>query len=164
MFCLEDLARQLIYTQMMLPLKVSMLSEKISTVYLEVSDKYILPAQRYGCGATVSLCVPWCTAALLACLHTSTSRPAALVHGLSSHWRPVAGLTSDGSPPVAPPESYRRLIVAICRRLDRRSGRDGVELRGGNGCRARSRALVGDQIRKIGVLKLLHKLRAGCQM
>lgn len=43
----SDLARQLIYTQMMLPLKVSMLSEKIATVYLEVSDKYILPAQRY---------------------------------------------------------------------------------------------------------------------
>ncbi|KAK7694431.1 hypothetical protein QCA50_001617 [Cerrena zonata] len=41
-----DLARQLIYTQMMLPLKVSMLSEKIATVYLEVSSKYIMPAQR----------------------------------------------------------------------------------------------------------------------
>ncbi|KAI0804810.1 hypothetical protein BC629DRAFT_1580916 [Irpex lacteus] len=41
-----DLARQLIYTQMMLPLKVSMLSEKIATVYLEVSDRYIMPAQR----------------------------------------------------------------------------------------------------------------------
>ncbi|KAI0086014.1 hypothetical protein BDY19DRAFT_895518 [Irpex rosettiformis] len=41
-----DLARQLIYTQMMLPLKVSMLSEKIATVYLSVSDKYIMPAQR----------------------------------------------------------------------------------------------------------------------
>lgn len=31
---------------MMLPLKVSMLSEKIATVYLEVSNKYIMPAQR----------------------------------------------------------------------------------------------------------------------
>ncbi|KAI0683167.1 hypothetical protein BC835DRAFT_1473001 [Cytidiella melzeri] len=41
-----DLARQLIYTQMMVPLKVSMLSEKIATVYLEVSNNYILPAQR----------------------------------------------------------------------------------------------------------------------
>ncbi|KAI0804724.1 hypothetical protein BC629DRAFT_1590958 [Irpex lacteus] len=41
-----DLARQLIYTQMMVPLKVSMLSEKIATVYLEVSNRYILPAQR----------------------------------------------------------------------------------------------------------------------
>lgn len=41
-----DLSRQILYTQMMLPLKVSMLSEKISTTYLEVSNKYILPAQR----------------------------------------------------------------------------------------------------------------------
>lgn len=41
-----DFARQLIYTQMMVPLKVSMLSEKIATVYLEVSDKHIMPAQR----------------------------------------------------------------------------------------------------------------------
>jgi hypothetical protein len=31
----------------MVPLKVSMLSEKISTVYLEVSNKFILPAQRH---------------------------------------------------------------------------------------------------------------------
>jgi hypothetical protein len=31
----------------MVPLKVSMLSEKISTVYLEVSNKFIMPAQRY---------------------------------------------------------------------------------------------------------------------
>ncbi|KAI0339038.1 hypothetical protein BDW22DRAFT_1361941 [Trametopsis cervina] len=41
-----DLSRQLIYAQMMLPLRVSMLAEKISAVYLEVSDKYIMPAQR----------------------------------------------------------------------------------------------------------------------
>ncbi|KAI0701085.1 hypothetical protein BC835DRAFT_1442546 [Cytidiella melzeri] len=41
-----DLARQLIYTQMMVPFKVSMLSEKIATVYLDVSTNYILPAQR----------------------------------------------------------------------------------------------------------------------
>ncbi|KAI0804789.1 hypothetical protein BC629DRAFT_1591020 [Irpex lacteus] len=41
-----DLARQLIYTQMMVPLKVSMLSEKIATVYLDVSNRYIMPAQR----------------------------------------------------------------------------------------------------------------------
>ncbi|KAI0701082.1 hypothetical protein BC835DRAFT_1265443, partial [Cytidiella melzeri] len=41
-----NLARQLIYTQMMVPLKVSMLSEKIATVYLNVSTNYILPAQR----------------------------------------------------------------------------------------------------------------------
>ncbi|KAK7054715.1 hypothetical protein VNI00_003178 [Paramarasmius palmivorus] len=40
------LARQLVYTQMMLPLRVSMLAEKISTTYLTVSDRYILPAQR----------------------------------------------------------------------------------------------------------------------
>jgi hypothetical protein len=33
--------------QMMLPLKVSMLSEKIAVVYLEVSEKYIMPAQRF---------------------------------------------------------------------------------------------------------------------
>ena len=34
---------------MMVPLKVSMLSEKIAIVYLDVSNKYIMPAQRYVC-------------------------------------------------------------------------------------------------------------------
>ncbi|KAF8647344.1 hypothetical protein AX16_006806 [Volvariella volvacea WC 439] len=43
---ISALARQLIYTQMMLPLRVSMLSEKIATTYLTVSELYILPAQR----------------------------------------------------------------------------------------------------------------------
>ncbi|KAK7444518.1 hypothetical protein VKT23_015196 [Stygiomarasmius scandens] len=43
---ISALARQLIYTQMMLPIRVSMLSEKIATTYLTVSDRYILPAQR----------------------------------------------------------------------------------------------------------------------
>ncbi|KAL0572737.1 hypothetical protein V5O48_009237 [Marasmius crinis-equi] len=41
-----DLVRQLIYTQMMLPLRVGMLSERIATTYLSVSEKYIMPAQR----------------------------------------------------------------------------------------------------------------------
>ncbi|KAK7054713.1 hypothetical protein VNI00_003176 [Paramarasmius palmivorus] len=43
---LSALTRQLIYTQMMLPLRVSMLSTKIAGTYLEVSNLYILPAQR----------------------------------------------------------------------------------------------------------------------
>ncbi|KAJ6541351.1 hypothetical protein B0H19DRAFT_958230 [Mycena capillaripes] len=38
--------RDLIYRQVMTPLKVSMLATKISTVYCEVSTDYILPAQR----------------------------------------------------------------------------------------------------------------------
>ncbi|KAF7340559.1 hypothetical protein MSAN_02127400 [Mycena sanguinolenta] len=38
--------RDLIYRQMMMPLKVSYLSTSISTVYLAVSNDYILPAQR----------------------------------------------------------------------------------------------------------------------
>ncbi|KAJ7203378.1 hypothetical protein GGX14DRAFT_570255 [Mycena pura] len=38
--------RDLIYRQMMTPLKVSMLATSISTVYLSVSNDYILPAQR----------------------------------------------------------------------------------------------------------------------
>ncbi|KAJ7105028.1 hypothetical protein C8R44DRAFT_887033 [Mycena epipterygia] len=38
--------RDLIYRQMMTPLKVSMLANSISTVYLSVSNDYILPAQR----------------------------------------------------------------------------------------------------------------------
>jgi hypothetical protein len=43
---LTKFTRHLIYTQMMVPLKVSMLAGKISQTYLNVSDKYILPAQR----------------------------------------------------------------------------------------------------------------------
>ncbi|KAF8132685.1 hypothetical protein K438DRAFT_1998460 [Mycena galopus ATCC 62051] len=38
--------RDLIYRQMMTPLKVSMLATKISTVYVGISNDYILPAQR----------------------------------------------------------------------------------------------------------------------
>ncbi|KAF8145362.1 hypothetical protein K438DRAFT_1991885 [Mycena galopus ATCC 62051] len=38
--------RDLIYRQMMTPLKVSMLACSISTVYLSISNDYILPAQR----------------------------------------------------------------------------------------------------------------------
>ncbi|KAG9043595.1 hypothetical protein FS837_009341 [Tulasnella sp. UAMH 9824] len=38
--------RQMIYTQLMVPMKVSMLSQKISNAYLNVSDQHILPAQR----------------------------------------------------------------------------------------------------------------------
>lgn len=33
---------------MMVPLKVSVLSMKIATIYLEVSDGYIMPAQKYS--------------------------------------------------------------------------------------------------------------------
>ncbi|KAK7016404.1 hypothetical protein VNI00_018913 [Paramarasmius palmivorus] len=39
-------SRNLIYNQMMLPLRVSMLSQKIAATYLDVSANYILPAQR----------------------------------------------------------------------------------------------------------------------
>lgn len=42
-----DITRQLIYTQMMVPLKVSVLSEKIASAYLDVSTSFILPAQEY---------------------------------------------------------------------------------------------------------------------
>ncbi|KAJ6530562.1 hypothetical protein B0H19DRAFT_1273572 [Mycena capillaripes] len=38
----------LIYRQVMTPLKVSMLATKISTVYCEISTDYILPAQRWA--------------------------------------------------------------------------------------------------------------------
>ena len=34
------------YAQMMGPLKVSMLAERISQTYLRVSELYIMPAQR----------------------------------------------------------------------------------------------------------------------
>ncbi|KAF8548700.1 hypothetical protein OG21DRAFT_1516026 [Imleria badia] len=43
---LTDWARHAMYTQMMGPLKVSMLAERISRTYLRVSDLYIMPAQR----------------------------------------------------------------------------------------------------------------------
>lgn len=42
-----DFTRQLIYTQMMMPLKISMLAEKISATYMKVSTKYIMPSLRY---------------------------------------------------------------------------------------------------------------------
>ncbi|KAF8143116.1 hypothetical protein K438DRAFT_2110387 [Mycena galopus ATCC 62051] len=42
----SNFTRDLIYRQMMTPLKVSMQATKISTVYLEISNDYILPAQR----------------------------------------------------------------------------------------------------------------------
>ncbi|KAF7340576.1 hypothetical protein MSAN_02129100 [Mycena sanguinolenta] len=42
----SNFTRDLIYRQMMMPLKVSYLSTSISTVYLAVSNDYILPAQR----------------------------------------------------------------------------------------------------------------------
>lgn len=41
-----DLSRQLIYAQMMVPLKVSVLSQKIADSYLDVSRNFIMPAQR----------------------------------------------------------------------------------------------------------------------
>ena len=41
-----DLSRQLIYSQMMVPLKVSVLSQKIAEAYLHVSNEFIMPAQR----------------------------------------------------------------------------------------------------------------------
>ncbi|KAF8137146.1 hypothetical protein EV363DRAFT_1534747 [Boletus edulis] len=43
---LSDWARHAMYAQMMGPLKVSMLAERISGTYLRVSDLYIMPAQR----------------------------------------------------------------------------------------------------------------------
>ncbi|KIJ62951.1 hypothetical protein HYDPIDRAFT_41638 [Hydnomerulius pinastri MD-312] len=43
---LSDWVRQAMYQQMMIPLKVSMLSERIAQTYLRVSDLYIMPAQR----------------------------------------------------------------------------------------------------------------------
>jgi hypothetical protein len=41
-----DLAKQIIYVQMTVPLKVSLLCEKIASTYLRVSHQYIMPAQR----------------------------------------------------------------------------------------------------------------------
>lgn len=43
---ISDFTRQLIYTQMMMPLKISMLAEKISATYMTVSTKYIMPSLR----------------------------------------------------------------------------------------------------------------------
>ncbi|KAG9311531.1 hypothetical protein JVU11DRAFT_7735 [Chiua virens] len=43
---LSDWARHAMYAQMMGPLKVSMLAERISRTYMRVSDLYIMPAQR----------------------------------------------------------------------------------------------------------------------
>ncbi|KAG8216620.1 hypothetical protein J3R82DRAFT_6808 [Butyriboletus roseoflavus] len=43
---LSDWTRHAMYAQMMCPLKVSMLAERISRTYLRVSDLYIMPAQR----------------------------------------------------------------------------------------------------------------------
>jgi len=43
---LSDLAKQIIYVQMLVPLKVSMLCERIASIYLDVSQQYIMPAQR----------------------------------------------------------------------------------------------------------------------
>jgi hypothetical protein len=43
---LSDWTRHAMYAQMMGPLKVSMLAERISRTYLRVSDLYIMPAQR----------------------------------------------------------------------------------------------------------------------
>jgi len=42
----SDLAKQIIYIQMLVPLKVSILCEKIAGTYLRVSRQYIMPAQR----------------------------------------------------------------------------------------------------------------------
>ncbi|KAI0086008.1 hypothetical protein BDY19DRAFT_908542 [Irpex rosettiformis] len=42
-----DSERQVIVQRIMLPLKISILFEKIATVYLDVSNKFIIPAQRY---------------------------------------------------------------------------------------------------------------------
>ncbi|EIN05300.1 hypothetical protein PUNSTDRAFT_137982 [Punctularia strigosozonata HHB-11173 SS5] len=38
--------RQMIYSQMTVPLKVSMLAEKVASTYLDVSTQFIMPAQR----------------------------------------------------------------------------------------------------------------------
>ncbi|KAI9454487.1 hypothetical protein BJY52DRAFT_1391432 [Lactarius psammicola] len=43
---LPDFTRDLIYRECMTSLKVAMLSTKVSSVYVQVSTKYILPAQR----------------------------------------------------------------------------------------------------------------------
>ncbi|KAK7054727.1 hypothetical protein VNI00_003190 [Paramarasmius palmivorus] len=43
---ISDFTRQLIYTQMMVPLRVGILSQKVAATYLDVSTRYILPAQR----------------------------------------------------------------------------------------------------------------------
>ncbi|KAI9435041.1 hypothetical protein H4582DRAFT_2079955 [Lactarius indigo] len=43
---LPDFTRDLIYRECMASLKVAMLSTKVSSVYVQVSTKYILPAQR----------------------------------------------------------------------------------------------------------------------
>ncbi|KAH8982080.1 hypothetical protein EDB92DRAFT_1952575 [Lactarius akahatsu] len=43
---LPDFTRDLIYRECMTSLKVAILSTKVSSVYVEVSTKYILPAQR----------------------------------------------------------------------------------------------------------------------
>jgi len=43
---LSDLAKQIIYIQMLVPLKVSILCEKVAGTYLSVSRQYIMPAQR----------------------------------------------------------------------------------------------------------------------
>ncbi|CCM02016.1 uncharacterized protein FIBRA_04092 [Fibroporia radiculosa] len=43
---LKNFTRNLVYNQTMTPLKVAMLTTKISTVYVEISTDYILPAQR----------------------------------------------------------------------------------------------------------------------
>jgi len=42
----SDVTRQLIYSQMMVPLKVSVIAVKIASTYLEVSNGYIMPAQK----------------------------------------------------------------------------------------------------------------------
>ena len=42
-----DWTQHAMYSQMMGPLKVSMLAEQISGMYLHVSDLYIMPAQRF---------------------------------------------------------------------------------------------------------------------
>ncbi|CCM02017.1 uncharacterized protein FIBRA_04093 [Fibroporia radiculosa] len=43
---LQDFTRNLIYNQTMMPLKVALLSTKVSSVYVEISNDYIMPAQR----------------------------------------------------------------------------------------------------------------------
>jgi hypothetical protein len=41
------IARQILYSHLMLPLKVGTLVKKISSAYLDLSNNYIMPAQRY---------------------------------------------------------------------------------------------------------------------
>jgi hypothetical protein len=42
----DDITRRIMYEQMMVPLQASMLANKVSGVYLQVHNAYIVPAQK----------------------------------------------------------------------------------------------------------------------